>query len=381
MKKVSNIVDLMAEIYKSEVDVVAIYGPSASGKSTISKNLVEALFHKGYSVPGINNAPIPLSVDDFYKNNTRQIAKGLGGNFDHPFLIDHEEAAESVDKLLKYGKAKIPIYSFKEGKRVGEQVIEMIGNGRRIVVAEGIYSFALKPILEERGYRVLTVEVTTSSPLELIARRILRDLERTDIQDPIIQMDLSMKALATNKMYMYKIVSPDVLYINDWSILEKVGEKTYQIKVPKEEIKGIVNHLQPEKVYFEDLVIRQNDEQLRLRIFWDREELTPKYAILSYRKREGETVKTWKIEVSPLVYSAFILLSYILLGAPPERYTRDITTAREVNLYRLDINGKKVVIKEYVDKNYAEIETSDEEILESIKRIVRKYSVSSYYDS
>jgi len=379
MKTISGLDNLIAEIEEIRPDVVIIYGTSASGKTTISEAITKALESKGYSVPKINNKPTPLSVDSFYRNNTKEIAKNLGENFDNPMLIDHKEAAEKIDELLKEGKTKIPIYSFKDSKRVGEQVIEIENGGNRIVVVEGIYAFALEHYLKEKGYRTLTIEVVPPSPLELIIRRIVRDIERKGISDPVKQMELSMKALATNQVY--KNTPPNIVYVNDWSILEKVGEETYQIKVPKEKIREMLNNLQPKKVYFEDLVIRYGNEQLRLRIFWDKERPNPESAELSYRRREGETVKSWKIKVDPSVYSEFIMLSYILLGRPPERYPRDITALREVNLYKMNINGKEVTIKEYGDRDYAEIETSDKDILETIKKSIKEYSTRSYYDS
>jgi len=250
---------------------------------------------------------------------------------------------------------------------------------KKIVVVEGIYAFALKSLLERLGYRVLTVEVIPPSPLEPIIRRIIRDINRRGVSDLIEQIDVSMKALATNQMY--KNISPDITYVNDWSILERAGEETCQIKVSKEKIKGIINSLQPRKIYFEDLLISYKNEQLRLRIFWDEKRENIEYAEISYRRREGETVRIWKMKVDPSVYSEFIMLSNILLGKSPERYPKDITELREVNLYEMNMNGKKVIIKEYADKNYAEIETSDKEILEDIKRMVREYSTRSYYES
>jgi len=378
-KEISSIESLTEEITKREAQIVLIYGLTASGKSTISRELTKSLFELEYSVPIINGELHPIPLDMFYTDRTHERAEKLGGNLDHPFFIAHEEASKKIEDLINKGKSEIPIYSFSEGKRIGNQEVKMSEGKRKIIIAEGIYAFALKPYVE-RKYKVSLVYVTTPSSLEQVARRIIRDSTRVENIEPEDIMKYTAQAISTNTMYM-KNVEPDIIYVNNWSVLESAGTKSYQVKIPLENAKRLIKETPNEVQYFEDLIIRDEEDknkQLRLRVYWNVKTKEPISAELSYRKKEEKITTQWKIKGNASFYSLFITLSTLITNQTPERYPKDINSLRVCEIYKLDEDTK---LKVYREANIAEIESQDpEKISKIIKELHTSYFADSYYN-
>lgn len=146
--------------------VIGICGGSASGKTTVARNIIE-----GIDVPWV----VLLSMDSFYKGITsdadKELAKTGDYNFDHPDAFDWNLMAQIIKKLRQGKSVEVPIYDFqshsrqKETKRI---------YGATIVVFEGIMTFHDASI---RQMMDLKVFVDTESDIRL-ARRLMRDISQ-----------------------------------------------------------------------------------------------------------------------------------------------------------------------------------------------------------
>lgn len=142
------------------VVLVGLAGPSGSGKSVFSEK-VSAF------IPDV--AVISL---DMYNDASRLI----DSNFDDPRLTDYDLLLENLKDLREGKTTKVPIYSFKESKRVGYREQEVPKS--RVVIIEGIYALSKKI----RGMLDLRVSIAGGVHLDLV-KRVLRDIDRSG-QDP-----------------------------------------------------------------------------------------------------------------------------------------------------------------------------------------------------
>eukprot|EP00232_Nephroselmis_pyriformis_P024867 CAMPEP_0182870914 /NCGR_PEP_ID=MMETSP0034_2-20130328/10810_1 /TAXON_ID=156128 /ORGANISM="Nephroselmis pyriformis, Strain CCMP717" /LENGTH=665 /DNA_ID=CAMNT_0025003431 /DNA_START=74 /DNA_END=2067 /DNA_ORIENTATION=+ len=166
------------------VNVVGLAGPSGAGKSHLAKRLLEF-------IPGCET----ICMDDFL--DTTQLKDG---NFDDPKLTDFELLQRTIQTIKEGKEAQVPIYSFKESRRVGFRTCKVPTS--RVLIVEGIY--ALHGSM--RNQLDLTVSIHGGVHFDLI-KRIQRDLSRSE-QNPqeVVQQ-------ITDTVYpMYKaFIEPDLL--------------------------------------------------------------------------------------------------------------------------------------------------------------------------
>ena len=129
-KKIANIADSIAK--NKKVKLVAIAGPSSSGKTTFSKRLCLQL--------RLNNLkPVQISVDNYFveRENT---PRDKNGNYDFECIeaIDRELLNNDIMKLLNGEEIQAPTFDFHTGHK------EYLGNTMKlaedeILVMEGIH--------------------------------------------------------------------------------------------------------------------------------------------------------------------------------------------------------------------------------------------------
>ncbi len=97
-KKLANIADIIAK-RKNELKLILIAGPSSSGKTSTAQRLSIQM-----AVNGLR--PIPISMDDYYKNRVDSPRKA-DGSYDFECLeaIDLELFNEHLTKLFWQGSA------------------------------------------------------------------------------------------------------------------------------------------------------------------------------------------------------------------------------------------------------------------------------------
>ena len=129
-KKIANIADRIAK--NNKIKLVAIAGPSSSGKTTFSKRLCLQL--------KLNNLkPVPISVDNYFVER-EDTPKDKNGNYDFECIdaIDRELLNKDILKLLNGEEIQAPTFNFHTGHK------EYLGNTMKladdeILVMEGIH--------------------------------------------------------------------------------------------------------------------------------------------------------------------------------------------------------------------------------------------------
>jgi len=168
-------------ILESGKKFIALSGPTCSGKTTASEHICHAFLSRGIRVKTI-------SIDDFYidRDTLLERAKAAGKpiDFDSPTTINLELLADSVHKLRLGEVAKLPKYSFTEGKCT--EYTPFCGTDADYFLFEGIQAIYpnVLAILGKEGVVSLSIRPSTSlqigedlfSSHELrFARRLVRD--------------------------------------------------------------------------------------------------------------------------------------------------------------------------------------------------------------
>ncbi len=102
--------------------LILITGGSSSGKTTVARNVKEALGEKA----------LFLSQDMFYKPQKTPMK-----NYDVPEAFDWDLQHQVIRSLKGGKKTNVPIYSFEKNDRIGWKTV----NPKSIIVFEGLFSF------------------------------------------------------------------------------------------------------------------------------------------------------------------------------------------------------------------------------------------------
>ena len=181
--------------------IIAIAGGTASGKSTVVKEIVESFKSVDISV---------ICHDDYYKDQSHlTMEQRLQTNYDHPSSLDNELLVSHLKALINGESINMPKYDFVCHNRK-EETVEV--NPTKVIILEGIL------VLEERKIREcadVKIFVSCDEDVRFI-RRLKRDIEeRGRTLDNVIN-----QYLTTVKPMFNKYVSPsskhaDIIIPND----------------------------------------------------------------------------------------------------------------------------------------------------------------------
>ncbi|KAI1295439.1 Uridine-cytidine kinase-like 1 [Halotydeus destructor] len=162
--------------------IIGICGGSASGKTTVAQNIIEAL-----DVPWVTL----LSMDSFYKvlgKEEKELARQNAYDFDHPDAFDYPLLIETLQKLKQGKYVEVPIYNFVTHSR--EKRTKAM-YGANVIICEGILLFANLQLVAELDMKIF---VDTDSDIRL-ARRLKRDImERgRDLEGVVTQYNRFVK--------------------------------------------------------------------------------------------------------------------------------------------------------------------------------------------
>lgn len=162
--------------------LIALSGPTCSGKTTLSKKLVSDFAEYGRTVHMI-------SIDNFYydREYLEERSKKLGYDvvdYDSIDTIDFDELSECVEEVFTDDETLVPIYDFKSGKTVGFEHIAYTDG--EIFIFEGIQAVYPEISALFRGHPHSSVVIRPISPIcygdlsfepdEIrLLRRIVRD--------------------------------------------------------------------------------------------------------------------------------------------------------------------------------------------------------------
>lgn len=142
--------------------VIGIAGGSASGKTTLAKNI--------YEMSQPLSSVVLIKLDDYYKNYPDlSFEERKKINYDHPSAYDFKLLIEHID-LLKAGKKVVkPIYDFVNHNRSNETEIIEPAN---VIIIEGIMLFAIPELCN-----IFDIKLFVQTPDDLrFIRRLSRDI-------------------------------------------------------------------------------------------------------------------------------------------------------------------------------------------------------------
>ena len=183
--------------------VIAVAGGSASGKTTVIKEIYDALEGKDIAI---------IKHDDYYKDQSHlSLEERKLTNYDHPASLENELLISQLKDLISGKSIKKPIYDFVIQTRSDKyEIVEP----QKVIILDGIL------ILEDERIRELAdikIFVECDEDIRLI-RRIRRDMvERGRSFDHIIE-----QYLTTVKPMYHHFVSKtkryaDLIIPNDFS--------------------------------------------------------------------------------------------------------------------------------------------------------------------
>ena len=159
--------------------IIALSGPTCSGKTTTAALLVDEIEKSGHNA-------VVISIDDFYLDNLRVgMTEGKKIDFDSVKTIDLEYLETFTKKLLLLEEVKIPVFDFTTGCRSAYRTFQP--SEKDIFVFEGIQA-VYPEVTSLFGDRYTSVFICVGdevmcngvyfSPHEIrLLRRIVRDFK------------------------------------------------------------------------------------------------------------------------------------------------------------------------------------------------------------
>jgi uridine kinase len=163
-------------ISKTEPFVIGVAGGSGSGKTTVTRRVIETVGSDGVAV---------LSQDNYYRDQSDiPFEARLKTNYDHPAAFDWALLREHVDALLAGVPIAMPEYDFTKHTRSDQTTRVLPGS---VVVLEGFFALYDEQLRERMHLKVF---VDADADVRFI-RRLLRDTqERGRTPESVIQQYL-----------------------------------------------------------------------------------------------------------------------------------------------------------------------------------------------
>lgn len=141
--------------------IILIGGGTGSGKTTVSKKIIENFGE---------DKCIMLPMDNYYKDMSHiPLEERRKYNYDHPDMIEHTLIVRHIKELLTGKPIELPIYDFTQYTRTGDSVsIEP----KPILIIEGIFALYYE---ELRALADLKLFIDAESD-ERFIRRLQRDI-------------------------------------------------------------------------------------------------------------------------------------------------------------------------------------------------------------
>lgn len=160
------------------VRIVALSGPSCSGKTTTANKLISELEARGKKVHVV-------SIDDFFYDKEK-LAKISKGKIDYDSIktIDFEALVECVREIFSDGETLVPRFDFKLGRRVG--YVKYDPDDNDLFIFEGIQAIYPEITAIFKQYPSISIYICAQSAVQIddkifepneirLLRRIVRD--------------------------------------------------------------------------------------------------------------------------------------------------------------------------------------------------------------
>lgn len=142
--------------------IVGICGGTGSGKTTLTKAIVERLGEEHVSL---------ISHDSYYRDLQHlTVEERAEVNFDHPAALDSSLLSTHIDMLKEGIPVQCPVYDFTTHSRKKDEYVRI--DPSKIVLVDGILIFAEPKILESMDMKIF---VDTADDIRFM-RRLQRDV-------------------------------------------------------------------------------------------------------------------------------------------------------------------------------------------------------------
>lgn len=122
---------------KKEKAIVLICGPSGAGKTTSAKNITRILNERGVKCNYV-------SMDNYFHTlHPEEVNAIVPADLEHPERVDFNLFNEQLKCLIDQKEIKMPVFDFKNAKRIDNQILLNRGKDD-IVIVEGIHSLNSK---------------------------------------------------------------------------------------------------------------------------------------------------------------------------------------------------------------------------------------------
>ncbi len=209
--------------------LIGIAGGSASGKTLVTRRIIEAL---------ASARVVVVKQDSYYQDLSGMSEEQRSRqNFDHPDAFDLDLLRRHLETLLDGGWVDEPIYDFTHHRR--QEETKRIG-GAFVVVLEGILILADAALRELMDIKVY---VDTEADIRLL-RRLRRDVEE---RGRTVQSVLSQYEQSVRPMHL-QFVEPSKRYAD--VIIPEGGHNRVAIDLLKTKITSVLMHKWPEEFRF-----------------------------------------------------------------------------------------------------------------------------------
>lgn len=179
--KHNNMLAELGQIIEKDIDnirLIAIAGPSSSGKTTFSNRLRIELMSRGIN-------PLRISIDDYYlPKNQAPLDENGNPDLEHIEALDIDLFNEHMLKLIQGEEITLPSFNFKTGIR--EDGLKCKVDSKTPIIIEGIH--ALNDILtssipKHQKFKIyispqIQINVDNHNPISLTDIRLLRRIVR-----------------------------------------------------------------------------------------------------------------------------------------------------------------------------------------------------------
>ena len=238
----------LGERIKNDIDtirLIAVAGPSSSGKTTFTNRLRIELKSLGID-------PLMISVDDFYNQGHLAPLDEYGKpDFEHIDALDRKLFNEVIYKLIAGEKVRLPHYNFKTQCRTFSEPIQL--KTHQPILIEGIHALNddLTPsIANELKYKIYIapqaqLHIDDHNPISLsdirLIRRMVRDFEyRNSPAEQTMEMWPSVRRGEFRWIYPFQSNADFVFN----------SELSYELCVLKKHALPLLESITPDSPYF-----------------------------------------------------------------------------------------------------------------------------------
>lgn len=164
--------------HRNQIRLIAIAGPSSSGKTTFSNRLRIELMTRGLK-------PVTIGLDDYYLNRD-QIPKEPDGSVDleHIHALDVDLFNQNMNDLIEGKEVQLPLFDFTTKARGGYRTLQVTEDNP--IIIEGIHALnsqLTSKIPKDQTFKIyispqLQLNLDNHNPISITNLRLLRRIVR-----------------------------------------------------------------------------------------------------------------------------------------------------------------------------------------------------------